>query len=233
VYEATQFGRPRGFRSLIPGRAWAALVQHGVRTHHRVRERLLHQGDPGGGWVLLCLSGRLKVVYAEPDGRELMLAVRGPGDVIGEFSGWDGRPRSATAQAIEPGVTSRLPNQRFSELVQRFRIQSQLNSYILGKVRESAAHAWQLAHRTTSARLAELIIALIEAAGPDHQCPTTIAMSQEELASALGLARSAITPVLAEWKAAGLIRIARGRLEVVDVAALSSPGVSSSGQNRR
>ncbi|WP_134715072.1 Crp/Fnr family transcriptional regulator [Saccharomonospora xinjiangensis] len=217
----------RGFRSLIPGLAWSRLVQHGVRTPHRAQERLLNQGD-AGGWVLLCVQGRLKVVYAEPDGRELLLAVRGPGDLIGEFSGSDGHPRSATVAAIEPGSTSKLPARQFADLVRRLGLEQHLNSYILGKVRESAAHAWQLAHLTTAARLADLIATLVEAAGPDHPSPATIAMSQEELASALGLVRSAVTPVLARWKASGLVRIARGRLEVLDVAAL----VSSSGQNR-
>ncbi|GAA4855387.1 Crp/Fnr family transcriptional regulator [Saccharopolyspora rosea] len=195
---------------------------------------MLHQGAPGG-WVLLSLSGRLKVVYAEPDGRELVLAVRGPGDVIGEFSGRDGGLRSATVQAIEPGTTYKLPDQQFNELVERYRLGAELNAYILGKVRESAPHAWRLAHHTAAVRLAGFLSALVDAAGPDHPCPTTITMSQEELASGLGLVRSAVTPVLAEWKAAGLVRISRGRLHVDDVAGLREinvRGASTSGQNR-
>ncbi|MEV0705140.1 Crp/Fnr family transcriptional regulator [Saccharopolyspora sp. NPDC050389] len=228
-----EFRRARGFRSLIPTQSWSALAHEGVRIAHRARDRLLHQGAPGG-WVLLCLSGRLKVIYSEPDGRELMLAVRGPGDVIGEFSGQDGQPRSATVQAIEPGITSKLSDQRFITLVERLELSAQLNSYMLSKMRESAAHAWQLAHHTTATRLADLIIALINAAGPDHPMPTTIAMSQEELATALGLARSAITPVLAGWKSTGLVQVTRGRLHIADLPALLElrrPGVSTSGQN--
>ncbi|WP_308423981.1 Crp/Fnr family transcriptional regulator [Saccharopolyspora thermophila] len=217
----------------MPFPAWAALVQSGIVRKHHARERLLHQGEPGG-WVLLCVSGRLKVIYSEPEGRELMLAVRGPGDVIGEFSGQDGRPRSATVQAIEPGVTSKLSDQRFDDVVDRHGIRAQLNSYMLGKVRESAPHAWRLAHRTTAARLADLLVALIGAAGPDHPAPTTIPMSQEELATALGLVRSAVTPVLAEWKAAGLIQVSRARLHVLDIPGLLDMhrgDVSTSGQN--
>lgn len=233
VNEASDISTPRGFRALIPTRAWATLAQHGVRIAHRTRDRILHQGETGG-WVLLCLSGRLKVVYAEPDGRELVLAVRGPGDVIGEFSGRDGGPRSATVQAIEPGITYKLPDDWFNEIVGRFKVSSKLNAYILGKMRESSAHAWQLAHRSAAMRLAGFLATLIDAAGPDHPYPHTIAMSQEELASGLGLARSAVTPVLADWKAAGLIQISRGRLDVIDITslrAISDADVSSSGQN--
>lgn len=222
--------RTRGFRSLMSDPSWATLVQEGARKRHRAGERLLHQGSPGG-WVLLCLSGRLKVVYAEPDGREVLLAVRGPGDVLGELSGRDGRPRSATVQAIESGITSMLPDQRFLDLVESLGSREELSAYIVGKMRESAPHAWQLAHHTTATRLADLITALADVAGPDHPYPGTIAMSQEELASSLGLARSAVTPVLARWKSAGLVRTARGRLEVLDIAALHTRAVSTTGQN--
>ncbi|WP_236952384.1 Crp/Fnr family transcriptional regulator [Kibdelosporangium phytohabitans] len=203
----------------------------GVRTHHTTKDRLVHQGDTGG-WVLLSLSGRLKVVYAEPDGAEIMLAVRGPGDVIGELTARDGLPRSATVQAIEPGITSKVSERRFADVVQRLGLSARLDGYISGKLRESAPYAWQLAHRTTASRLAALVTAIIDAAGPDHPSPTTIAMPQEELASSLGLVRSAITPVLKAWKSAGLIVVTRGRLEVVDVPALRRAGVSTSGQNR-
>lgn len=184
--------------------------------------------------MLLCLSGRLKVVYAEPDGREVVLAVRGPGDVIGEFSSRDGLPRSATVQAIEPGITSKLADRRFTELVETLALEAQLDSYIMGKLRASAAHAWQLAHHTTTTRLADLITTLIDAAGPDHPASTTITMPQEELAAALGLVRSAITPVLAKWKSSGLIRISRGKIHITDFGALRqlrSTDVSTSGQN--
>ncbi|EHK85311.1 Crp/Fnr family transcriptional regulator [Saccharomonospora azurea SZMC 14600] len=205
-------------------------MQHGVRRHHSAGEWLLRQGSPGG-WVLLCLAGRSKVVYAEPDGRDVLLAVRGPGDVLGEFSSRDGLPRSATVQAIEPGITSTLSDQRFTELAESFGITEKLSAYVMGKMRESASHTWRLAYRTTAARLTEVIGMLIESAGPDHPHPNTIAMSQEELASALGLVRSAITPVLAEWKAAGAIATSRGRLQILDLASLRRLAVSSSGQN--
>ncbi|MFI7680608.1 Crp/Fnr family transcriptional regulator [Actinophytocola sp. NPDC049390] len=204
-------------------------MQQGVRARHEPGQLLLRQGDPGG-WILLSLSGRLKVIYAEPDGRDLVLGIRGPGDLVGEMSEREGFPRMANVTAIEPGITSRMSDLAFTRLVQRLGVGSELNRYIVGKLRASAAHAWQLAHHTTPARLADFLQALVEAAGPDHSTPTTIPMSQVELASALGLARSAVTPVLAEWKAAGIIGVGRGKLQVVDVTRLAEADVSSSGQ---
>lgn len=219
--DAIDSSRAPAFGALTGPAAWSSLVHSGVRGRHDAGTRVLCQGEPGG-WVLLCVAGRTKVTYAEPNGRELMLAVRGPGDVIGEFSGRDGGPRSATVQAIEPCITSRLPDDRFISMVGRFGLEAELNRYILGKMRESGAHAWQVAHRRTAGRLAELLLAIVAAAGPDHPEPTTVAMSQEELAAALGLARSAITPVLSEWKDADLISTHRARLVIEDVPGLTA-----------
>ncbi|MFR9727940.1 Crp/Fnr family transcriptional regulator [Saccharopolyspora sp. MS10] len=223
-------GFPRGFRALLTEPCWAALVQDGHRRHHGAGDVLLRQGEAGGR-VLLCLSGRVKVVYAEPDGREVVVAVRGPGHLLGEFSVRDGHPRSATVRTIEPGLTSTLSDQRFNELVGRLGITEQLHSYILGKVRESASHLWQHAHRTTGSRLAGFLEALVDVAGPDHPQPTTIAMSQDELASALGAARSSVTQVVREWREAGLIRTARGRVLILDRAAIRAIAVSDTGQS--
>ncbi|AXX31304.1 transcriptional regulator, Crp/Fnr family [Actinosynnema pretiosum subsp. pretiosum] len=217
----------RGFRALLSRGQWDLLVAEGALTPHESRQRLLLQGDPGEV-VLLCVAGRVKVVYSEPDGREILLAVRGPGDVLGEFAAQDKRPRSATVQAIERGATSRLSAERFDALVGRCGVEPALRNYVMGKFRESFTHTWRVAHRTAADQLTDLLVKLVGAAGPEHPSATTIPMSQEELAAALGLARSAVTPVLAEWKAAGLVRIARGVLQVVDLAALiaSRPGES-------
>jgi CRP-like cAMP-binding protein len=44
------------------------------------------------GWVL--------ITSLAPGGREIVLGLRGPGDLIGDLSALDGAPRSATALAL-------------------------------------------------------------------------------------------------------------------------------------
>ncbi|ASO21460.1 cAMP receptor protein [Actinoalloteichus hoggarensis] len=197
------------------------MVQDGARVVCPPGHRLLSQGEPGG-WVLLSVAGRVKVTYAAPDGRELLVAIRGPGDLIGEFAVRDGGPRSATVRTIEPCILSRIPPRRFGDLLRRLRLESASDRYIVGKIRQSSAHAWRLAHGSVAERLAWLLRVVIDAAGPDHRSPNVVPMSQEEIATALGLVRSAITPTLAAWRDAGVIRQGRGRIEVLDTAGLTA-----------
>ena len=51
--------------------------------------------------VLLVRSGRVRVTATAGDGEEVVLAERGAGELLGELSGIDGQPRSASVTALD------------------------------------------------------------------------------------------------------------------------------------
>lgn len=209
----------RGLRALLSEPQWAELVQRGTRHRYQRGDRLIRQGDRDR-WIAFLVAGRAKVVYAAADGSEVLLAVRGPGDVLGEFAARDAEPRSASVVAIEPCLVHTVAAETFEQLIRRSGKEPEVDRYIVAKLRESTAHTWRLTSRAPAAQLAELLVEIVTAAGADHPAPYEITMSQEELARALGLARSSITPVLAEWKRSGLIDISHARLRIRDLDAL-------------
>ncbi|TXM70881.1 EAL domain-containing protein [Methylobacterium sp. WL120] len=60
---------------------------------------LFAAGQPGDAAYLI-VSGRLEVFLERPDG-DLVLAQRGPGEIVGEMAILDKRPRSASVRALE------------------------------------------------------------------------------------------------------------------------------------
>src|SRR6188768_4274071 len=80
-------------------RPLAALIR--VRSY-AARQFVVWEGEPGGT-LYLSLSGYFKAVTNGSDGREMLLSVMGPGEVLGELSVLDGQPRSASVIAIESG----------------------------------------------------------------------------------------------------------------------------------
>jgi CRP/FNR family cyclic AMP-dependent transcriptional regulator len=209
----------RGFRALVSPPVWAALVQAGSRRQYAPGQRLFSQGDHSG-WLLVLVAGRVKVSYAERAGDELLLAVRGPGDLLGEFSGRDEGPRSATIQALEQCTAYALPQDRFAEFLRQHRLYRELDRYLMAKVRQSAAHTWRLAHQPTAARLASLFLEVMRTAGAEHPQPTRIPMSQAALAVALGLARSSVASTLADWRREGVVETGRAHVVLLDVEAI-------------
>ena len=63
---------------------------------------MLFEGDTADN-VLFVVEGRLKVLTTTPDGRELVLGLRGPGELLGELTAiaQDGRGRYATVVAMD------------------------------------------------------------------------------------------------------------------------------------
>jgi len=63
------------------------------------RSTLVHQEEPSTH-VVIILSGWTKVTRSATNGYEALLALREPGDIVGEASAVSGRTRSATVTAL-------------------------------------------------------------------------------------------------------------------------------------
>src|SRR5207248_2281569 len=88
--------RPHGF---LTGDEWRTLEVAGRPRRYRARQRLIGEGEPGDH-VIAVLGGRVKVSVQTRSGREILLAIKEPGDLVGELSAIDGRPREATSRAL-------------------------------------------------------------------------------------------------------------------------------------
>ena len=68
---------------------------------------------------MLLTEGRVKIASISEDGRESVLAFRGPGEVLGELSAIDGRPRSAGVTAVDPVEALVIPAADFRAFLER------------------------------------------------------------------------------------------------------------------
>lgn len=93
-----------------------ALLRLGkAKTFPRGRT-LVRQGDPGGVLYLL-LTGRVNVVVSVENGTETLIAIRHPGDVIGDMALFDNRPRFATVIARESTTTLVVSGDAFKRFI--------------------------------------------------------------------------------------------------------------------
>jgi CRP/FNR family transcriptional regulator, cyclic AMP receptor protein len=85
--------------ALTPDEA-ADLRASGRERHYDTNLALFHEGDDAGS-VIVLLAGRAKITLLSSSGREVIVAVRGPGDLLGELAALIDAPRSATVVTIE------------------------------------------------------------------------------------------------------------------------------------
>src|SRR4051812_9450707 len=62
-------------------------------------EVIFNEGEPGDS-LYIVLSGKIKVGRRAADGRQNLIALIGPSDMVGELSLFDPGPRTATATAV-------------------------------------------------------------------------------------------------------------------------------------
>jgi CRP/FNR family transcriptional regulator, cyclic AMP receptor protein len=172
-------------------------------------------------WVLILTAGRVKVSSHTEGGSEVVLAVRGPGALLGEFAAIDGLPRSATVTALEPveGVTVR----DFSGyLHDHGRVAVMLMQMVTGKLRDADRKRIEYGAFDTTGRVATRLLELAERYGEMSNGAVKVALplSQDELAGWTGASREAVSKALRSLRDRGLIETGRRRVIVHDMEGL-------------
>jgi CRP/FNR family cyclic AMP-dependent transcriptional regulator len=213
-----------------PGNFWATLEEtqrRAVAAKATVRRFppdtvLLREGDDSR-WVLVLTSGRVKIVAAAPGGHHTVLAVRGPGDIIGELAAVDGKPRSATAITVDPVEALWLPADSFVHVLRDDpRIGDVLMRIITARLRYANTRRTEFTDLRSSNRIAALLVELAERYGVPTADGLLISLriGQHDIAGLAAASREAVTRALRTLRDDGLISTGRQRITVHRLEAL-------------
>jgi CRP-like cAMP-binding protein len=201
---------PGRFLDEIGEPAAAALLEGAVIRRWPPRSVLFHEGDRADR-VLFVQEGRVKLVATESNGNETLLAVRGPGDLIGELAAIDGHPRSATAIALAPVVCSAVAAEQFAAVLSTEPVASMALLRVLAtRLREAERRRAEHGALDAAQRLARR---LDELAGAR---PTIDGLNQNDLAALIGASRESVAKALQILRAEGLVRTGRLSIEILD-----------------
>ena len=180
------------------------------------REYIFYQDDPGDAAYVI-RSGTIAILLATDDGRELVINEIGAGECFGELALLTQAPRSASAVARSACDVIRLPRAEFlRELESQPKLMRQVLQVTAERLRASTERERALAFLDAPARLARVLLELDRAASDKGY----ITLSQDELAQHIGVARQTTAKILGQWRRAGWILTGRGKLVVLDRAAL-------------
>jgi len=200
----------------------ALLREEGRPRRFRSGATLFHEGDHSD-WIGLVLKGRVKVSCYGADGRERLVAVVGPGELLGELSAIDSEPRSATATALEPLDVHVLTSDEFVALLEKNPAATLgILRSVIGRLRESDKRRVEFGALDTVGRIGRLIIELAERYGEetDSAIRIRLPLSQEELAGWAGASREAVVKALRQMRSRGWIETGRREIRVLDLPAL-------------
>lgn len=188
--------------SVIPERLSARLFANAKAIRLSADQVLFIAGDPPDGCYLVG-RGLLKVTIISPSGAERILAIIGPGGIVGELSTIDGLPRSTSVVAVrdaELSFISRAAFQAFAE--DHPEVYKLLVTLLASRLRGADVVVAAGSFLPLKGRVAQALLDLSEAFGQDvgggriliHQ-----KISQSDVAAMAGIARENVSRILNDW----------------------------------
>ncbi len=203
-----------GNMSNSSGAGWPQLSPAGqVRlstagTHRRWArgDNLIREAEPTCD-VVLIKRGRVKISSASPCGKQVIMAIRGPGDLLGESAAIDGRERSATVTALTDVVAVSLTRKQFTQLLHNEpEVTFELLVMQTGRLRESTRQRLELSVYDVPTRTARWLLNAATHSEPIGNGPGyMIRLTQTELADAVGASRVSVANALRKWRKEGII----------------------------
>jgi CRP/FNR family transcriptional regulator, cyclic AMP receptor protein len=211
-------GPAQGFWGLLTDEERAVLSGLGRITVFPPGAVLCVQGEPSAH-VFVLVDGWVKILGVTSDGHEMVLALRGRGDTVGEVAGETTGHRTATVQAVGAVRALIVAWDRFSAFLDSHAGADRAYRRMVTRRWNDAESMLRTRPVTSGAqRLAALLLELAARHGSEADGGVRIAMplTQEELASLTGTSRATVTRALSNWRQRGLIRTGQRDITITD-----------------
>jgi CRP/FNR family cyclic AMP-dependent transcriptional regulator len=179
--------------------------------------RVFHEGDRSDTCYIVS-EGDLRVTREHSDGRAIALATLSRGDIFGELAMLDGEARSASVEALSDAELLALSAADMRRLLAEHPdITLKLVAALTRRVRETNERISRQSFQTVPSRVAGVLSQLIaEEASEEVPQDVTVRMTQADLAQLAGTSRESVSRFLATLERAGVVRVGRGRVTVLE-----------------
>jgi len=200
--------------SVLPENQLALLVKEVSRKSYPRGTAIIAAGDVTDS-LYVVISGRLKVMISDDEGREVILAILGPNEFFGEMGLIDDAPRSASVVTIEACEVLALAKRDFKKcLEENFEMAMTVMRGLVKRLREADQKIGSLALMDVYGRVARLLLEVAETI--DGQKVVTKKLAKQDIAKMIGASREMVSRVMKDLQAAGAIEVRAGSIFLKD-----------------
>lgn len=204
------------------------LAGRTVERTFRKGERIFYQGDPGDSLYVIA-SGMVKVVVTSEHGDEMVLVTLRDGESFGELALIDGRPRSATAEAVDQTTVLILGRETMLDLMQgRRNVTEGLLRSLGGLIRRLTEQTSDLVFLDLHGRVAKLLVGMAEERGKPSEegILLDLHLTQSDLASMVGGSRQSVNQILRSFEQRGYLTLQGRAVSIQDIERLRKRAMS-------
>jgi len=165
-------------------------------------------------------SGKVKISKVGMDGKEQIIRIATAGDFVGYRELLMDMRYTTSAAVLENAQLYVVPKEDFMELLQTNQeVAKAFNNMLCRDRMEAEQKLVDMAYKPVRSRLAETLITHVQQSKSDK--PNQISLSREDLARIVGTAKETVIRVLADFKAAKLIRNEGRSINVLNISGLT------------
>jgi CRP/FNR family transcriptional regulator, cyclic AMP receptor protein len=164
--------------------------------------------DEAGAILFIIISGKVKVVRTDEDGKEVILSILGPGDFFGEMALLDGLPRSATVVALDEAELFIIHRREFLKMIEDSpKVATSLLIELTRRLRKADEQIESLSLKDAVGRVATVIIQLADDVGKIRKGQVIIEdfPLQQDLANMAGTSRETISRTIHQFMRHGYV----------------------------
>jgi CRP/FNR family cyclic AMP-dependent transcriptional regulator len=156
--------------------------------------------------LYIVLSGRLKVMMSDSEGKEVILTILGPGEFFGEMGLIDDEPRSASVVTIEPCELLSIAKRDFKRcLAENFEMTMEVMRGLVRRLREADRKIGSLALLDVYGRVARLLLDMAE--NVNGEKVVTKRLPKQDIAKMIGASREMVSRVMKDLQTGGYIEM--------------------------
>jgi len=206
----------------LSDRDWDKVTAIFSERHYHKDDFIFLEGEAPEA-LFIVRTGKVKVLRHSADGKDVVLRVAGPGQMLGSVAVFDGSGYLGTAQAIEDCSLLVAARNDCLVLVGRYPVFALAVIADLGvRLRGSAEQIRSLAVERVEQRIARVLLKLAETAGSDAPEGRVIEMplTRQDVADMTGTTVETAIRVMSKFRRNGVIRTRRGKVVLVDCKVL-------------
>jgi len=197
------------------------IAKLGTRQKYK-RGNIVVLEKESGAALFAIISGKVKVVRTDEEGREVILSMFGPGEFFGEMSLLDGLARSASVVAISKAELFMIHRRDFLESLHQFpAIAIALLAEMAMRLRKADMQIKSLSLKDAAGRVANVLLILADDVGVFRKGKVEIddLPLQQDVANMAGTSRETVSRMLHQFVREGSILMKGNRLTINDYEA--------------
>jgi len=194
------------------------IARLGTRQKYK-RGNIVVLEQESGAALFVIISGKVKVVRMDEEGREVILSLFGPGEFFGEMSLLDGMARSASVVATMKAELFMLHRRDFLELLHQYpMVATSLLAELAMRLRKADMQIKSLSLKDAAGRVANVLLILSDDIGVFRKGKVEIEdlPLQQDIANMAGTSRETVSRMLHQFIREGQVSLRGNKLTIND-----------------